>query len=179
VTNQINAGCYVFRRGVIDEIPPGRGVSVERETFPELVADGRLVVGYVDTAYWRDVGTPAALVAASRDLVLGVAQSPAVDGAPDKARVMEGASIDPSADLDGGTLVETGAWVGPGARVSGSVVMTGAVVSEDAVVVDSVVGPSAVVGRSAHLHEVTLGDEATVAAGGRLEDQRVDCAVNV
>ena len=73
VTNQINAGCYVFRRRVLDEIPAGRVVSVERETFPELVAAGRLVVGYVDTAYWRDVGTPQALVAASRDLVLGVA----------------------------------------------------------------------------------------------------------
>jgi ADP-glucose pyrophosphorylase len=53
------------------------------------------------------------------------------------------------------------------------------VVNEDAVVVDSVVGPSAVVGRAAHLREVTLGDEATVGAGGRLEDVRVECAVNV
>jgi ADP-glucose pyrophosphorylase len=57
--------------------------------------------------------------------------------------------------------------------------MSGAVVGEDAVVVDSVVGPSAVVGRSAHLVGVTLGDEATVGAGGRLENERVDCAVNV
>ena len=28
VTDQINAGCYVFRRSVIDEIPVGRPVSV-------------------------------------------------------------------------------------------------------------------------------------------------------
>ena len=41
VTNQINAGCYVFRRDVIDTIPAGQVVSVERETFPGLVADGR------------------------------------------------------------------------------------------------------------------------------------------
>ena len=76
VTNQVNAGCYVFRRRVVDGIPAGRVVSVERETFPGLVADGALVVGYVENAYWRDVGTPAALVAASRDLVLGAAPSP-------------------------------------------------------------------------------------------------------
>ena len=179
VTNQVNAGCYVFRRGVIDEIPPGRVVSVERETFPALVAEGRLVVGFVDGGYWRDVGNPAALVAASRDLVLGVAPSPALEAEPAEARVLDGASVDPTAKLDGGTLVEAGAWIGRGVVVSGSVVMAGAVVGEDAVVVDSVVGPSAVVGRSAHLHEVTLGDEATVGAGGRLEDVRIDCAVNV
>jgi mannose-1-phosphate guanylyltransferase len=33
-TDQINAGCYVFRREVIESIPEGRPVSVERETFP-------------------------------------------------------------------------------------------------------------------------------------------------
>ncbi len=40
VTNQINAGCYVFRRSVIDKIPAGQVVSVERETFPGLIAAG-------------------------------------------------------------------------------------------------------------------------------------------
>ena len=157
VTNQVNAGCYVFRRGVIDLIPEGKVVSVERETFPTLVEDGRLVVGFVDTAYWRDVGTPEALVAASRDLVLGVASSPAISLPSGEARVLDGASVDAAAKIDGGTLVDTGAWIERGAEVTGSVVMSGAVVREGAVVVDSVVGPSAVVGRSAHLREVTLG----------------------
>ena len=41
VTQQINAGCYVFRRRVVDTIPAGRVVSVERETFPGLVARRR------------------------------------------------------------------------------------------------------------------------------------------
>src|SRR4029077_8920006 len=35
-TDQINAGCYVFDRDVIDRIPRGREVSVEREVFPAL-----------------------------------------------------------------------------------------------------------------------------------------------
>ncbi len=179
VTNQVNAGCYVFRRRVIDEIPEGRVVSVERETFPELVEAGRVVVGFVDTAYWRDVGTPESLVAASRDVVQGVAPTPALAAEPGAFRVLDGASVDPTATLSGGTLVEAGAWVERGAVISGSIVMAGAVVGEDAVVEDSVVGPDAVVGRSAHLRAVALGDEATVGAGGRLADVRIDCAVNV
>src|SRR5690625_2724972 len=36
VSRQINAGCYVFTRQVIDIIPTGQVVSVERETFPAL-----------------------------------------------------------------------------------------------------------------------------------------------
>ena len=39
-TNQVNAGCYVFRRSAIDAIPEGRVVSVEYETFPGLLAAG-------------------------------------------------------------------------------------------------------------------------------------------
>ena len=47
-TDQINAGCYVFKREVIDRIPTGRAVSVEREVFPALLSDGLKVCGYVD-----------------------------------------------------------------------------------------------------------------------------------
>ena len=71
VTNRINAGCYVFRREVIDQIPAGRRVSVERETFPGLIEAGALVMGYHESAYWLDVGTPQAFVRGSCDLVLG------------------------------------------------------------------------------------------------------------
>ncbi|MBO0874285.1 MAG: nucleotidyltransferase family protein, partial [Pseudonocardia sp.] len=49
-TDQINAGCYVFRRSVIDTIPDGRPVSVERETFPGLLAAGAWVQAHVDGA---------------------------------------------------------------------------------------------------------------------------------
>ena len=80
VTNLINAGCYIFRRDVIDTIPTGRPVSVERETFPQLLASGATVMGYVDRADWLDLGTPAAFVQGSCDLVRGIAPSPALPG---------------------------------------------------------------------------------------------------
>ena len=48
-TDQINAGTYVFRREVLESIPAGRPVSVERETFPDLLAAGARLTGSVDT----------------------------------------------------------------------------------------------------------------------------------
>ena len=59
LTDQINAGCYVFRRTVLETIPAGRPVSVERETFPGLLAGRARVFGHVDSTYWLDLGTPA------------------------------------------------------------------------------------------------------------------------
>ncbi len=178
VTNQINAGCYIFRRGTIDKIPSGRVVSVERETFPALVADDAVVVGYVENAYWRDVGTPSALVGASRDLVLGVASSPAFTARGNGSRVERSAQV--LGTVDGGSVVDAQALVEQGARVSGSVVMAGAVVRQGAVVIDSIVGPGAVVGRGARLDRVTVGDEATVSDGATpTPESRVDCGQTV
>jgi mannose-1-phosphate guanylyltransferase len=180
VTNQVNAGCYVFRRRVIDQIPAGRVVSVERETFPALVEKDALVAGYVETAYWRDVGTPEALVAASRDLVLGVASSPAAPGPPAPFRVDGIATVARSAKLTDGTTLTAGATVGERATVAGSVLMPGSVVSRDAEVFDSVLGPGAVVGPGARLLSVTLGDGARVGPGARPDPgSRVDCDVTV
>src|SRR5699024_10969283 len=79
-TDQINAGCYVFRRAVIEQIPVGRPVSVEREIFPALLTSGARVFGHVDASYWRDMGTPEDFVRGSADLVRGIAPSPALDG---------------------------------------------------------------------------------------------------
>ena len=179
VTDQVNGGCYVFRRWIIGGIPTGRAVSVERETFPDLVASDGLVVGFVQPAYWRDVGTPQALVAASKDLVLGVVASHAVDAEPSGARIAETADVAASATVNGGSVVAEGARVGARAIVSGSVVMANAVVGAGAVVVDSAIGPAAVVGASADLRETTLGDQARVSAGARLDGELVECAGEV
>ncbi|MFS3128168.1 nucleotidyltransferase family protein [Nocardioides sp. Bht2] len=180
VTNQINAGCYIFRRRVIDTIPVGREVSVERETFPGLVADDALVVGFVDSAYWRDVGTPQALVDAAVDVVLGVAPTPAVEAVPSGARIAADAEVAAGAVVGGGSVVMSGAVVADGAQVRGSVVMTGAVIEADAVVAASVVGPGARVGKAAILDGVTVGDDAVIADGATLAaGDRVDVGAQV
>src|SRR3712207_9233434 len=51
-------------------IPAGREVSIEREIFPELQAQGRLRA-YISSSYWRDIGTPRSYLAASHDVLSG------------------------------------------------------------------------------------------------------------
>ena len=52
----INAGTYVLEPSVIERIPGGRKVSIERETFP----DGRRrhAVRHASDGYWLDAGKP-------------------------------------------------------------------------------------------------------------------------
>jgi mannose-1-phosphate guanylyltransferase len=168
VTDQVNAGCYVFRRHVIDTIPAGRVVSVERETFPGLLAAGSLLHGVVDQTYWLDLGQPAALIQASADLVRGVVSSPALPGRAVESLVLPGAEVAHGAKLSGGTVVGVGARIARDALVDGSVVLDGAVIGAGAQVRRSLIGAGARVGDRTVLDAAVLGDRAAVGADNEL-----------
>ncbi|MER5634014.1 nucleotidyltransferase family protein [Streptomyces nitrosporeus] len=170
VTDQINAGAYIFRRSVIDTIPAGRPVSVERETFPGLLADGAHLQGMVDSTYWLDLGTPQAFVRGSADLVLGRAPSPAVPGRCGDRLVLPTAVVAADAKLTGGTVVGERALIGAGARISGSTVLQDAVVEPGAVVTDSLIGAGARIGSRTVLAGAVIGDGARVGADNELRD---------
>jgi mannose-1-phosphate guanylyltransferase len=164
VTDQVNAGTYVFRRSVVDSIPAGRPVSVERETFPALLASGARVFAHVDSAYWRDLGTPADFVAGCADLVLGLAPSSALPGPVGESLVLPGAAVAVDAVLCGGSTIGAGCVVGSGAVVDGAVLFDGASVGAGAVVRRSVVGKSAVVGARSYIEDAVIGDRARIGA---------------
>jgi mannose-1-phosphate guanylyltransferase len=120
VTNSINAGCYVFSPHVIDQIPLGQVVSIERETFPALVASGRPVFGYKEQSYWLDVGTPAALFKGSRDLIEGDFQA------------MEGTAIAPDAIITGGSSIGARCTIGAGVRIDDCIIGDDCTIGEGA-----------------------------------------------
>nr|WP_202539604.1 NDP-sugar synthase [Streptomyces sp. SID8379] len=168
VTDQINAGAYVFRRSVIDTIPAGRPVSVERETFPDLLSSGAHLQGMVDSTYWLDLGTPQAFVRGSADLVLGRAPSPAVPGRCGDRLVLPTARVAADAKLTDGTVVGENAQVGEGVRISGSTVLDDAVIEPGAVITDSLIGRGARVGARTVLTGAVIGDGAHVGADNEL-----------
>ena len=163
-TDQINAGCYVFKREIIERIPEGRAVSVEREVFPSLLAEDARVYGHVDSSYWRDMGTPEDFVRGSADLVRGIAPSPALDGPRGESLVHPGAGVAPGALLIGGTVVGRGAEVGAGARLDGAVLFDGAVVEAGATVERSIIGFGARIGPRALVRDAVIGDGADIGA---------------
>jgi len=163
-TDQINAGCYVFQRDVIERIPKGRAVSVEREVFPSLLSDGLKVCGYVDATYWRDMGTPDDFVRGSADLVRGIAPSPALKGHRGEELVHEGAAVAPGALLIGGTVVGRGAEIGPGVRLDGAVIFDGARIEAGSVIERSIIGFGARIGPRALIRDGVIGDGAHIGA---------------
>ena len=150
VTNQINAGCYVFNPRVISSIPLDTVVSVERETFPQLVSSGAKVFGYIENAYWLDIGTPKALLKASTDIVLRSGL----------ALVMPQAHVDPTAMITGGSCIGRGSSVGAGAVIDGSIIEAGVVIGSNSVITNSFVAVGATVANEAKIGSsfVTKGE---------------------
>lgn len=141
VTNQINAGCYVFNPRIISTIPLDTVVSVERETFPQLVESGAKVFGFVENAYWLDIGTPRALLKASIDIVKRSGEFLA----------MPGSSIDPTAVITGGSCIGPDSTIGAGAQIDASIIEAGSVIGQDAKISNSFVASGAEVEKNAKI----------------------------
>jgi len=147
-TDIINAGCYIFNREIIASIPVGKVISVERETFPQLLANGAKVFGFIDNSYWLDIGTPAALLKASRDLVFEMNKEflalPESIIAPD-AHLSDGSvigrhsRIESLAQLEGSVIGEN-VVVGSGARLKNCFVADGFTVPANVIAVDNYFG---------------------------------------
>ena len=147
-TNIINAGCYIFNREVIAAIPFGKVISVERETFPQLLSKGAKVFGFIDKSYWLDIGTPAALLKASRDLVsemnkefLSLPESTIASDAKVTGGSVIGrrSRIENLAQIDG-SVIGDGAVVGAGARLKNCFVAEGFEVPAYVIAIDNYFG---------------------------------------
>ena len=188
---QVNAGTYVFEPTVLERIDAGRRVSIEREVFPRLAADGS-IYAFPSVDYWTDTGTPAQYLQAQLDLVSGLRPGIPAPGAIDGGErvwtigdvVVEGEVRGPSllargAHVAAGARVTTsdhgpGTAVEAGAQVERSVLLAGATVGAGTTVSASIVGTGAVVGDGAVVcgHSV-IGGGVKIDPGRRVDGERV------
>lgn len=170
VPGDVNAGTYVLDPGALDGWTRGVNVSIERDIFPSLIAQGRPVYGFVSDAYWIDLGTPESYLRAHFDILEGrVAFEPAYT-AP---FIADGAEVDVRSHVGRWVVVSAAAVIGPDARVDDSVLHHGAVVETGATVTGSVLGPRSRVGAGAVVVDSVLAEGATVPAGAKVEGARI------
>ncbi len=143
ISNLINAGCYIFNRQIIDQIPQNKVVSVERDTFPNLLANNAKVFGYLDNSYWLDIGTPAALVKASADLITGAITSSATPNHTGDNLISPSAQIGSGCVINNGSVIESEVVVESNCQITGSIVGSGAKIGGNCKIIDSIIAPGA------------------------------------
>ena len=192
-SHEVNAGTYLLERRVLDAIPTGRSVSIERETFPALLAAGERLYSHVTSDYWLDVGRPQQYRQAHDDvldgrLVLGDAPVDAAGGSvwaigakgvPPNVRppvfVGAGAMIDASAVVGPYAVLGENCAIGPAAHVRYAVLWDAVRVDHGARVSEAILGSNVRVGHEAVIeHGAVIGHDAQIEPGTVLEpDARV------
>ncbi len=155
-TNWINAGTYVLEPSALARVEPGRKVSIERETFPDMVAEGVLYAKQLD-GYWVDAGKPDAYFRVALDYTNGVRGTEAAVASD--ATVADDASVTDS-------IVEAGATIGAGVTLVRSMITAGATVEAGARLTDTIVGARSTVGPGCTLTDVVIGEDQWITPGG-------------
>ena len=139
----INAGTYVLEASVLELIPSGRRVSIEREVFPALAAQGSLF-GHSTNDYWLDTGRPEQYLQANTDLLAGRPGVPAVEAAPNDAHVGRAANV--STSMLGHRCV-----IGAKTTIDGSVLLDDVTVGAGCTIRRSILGAAPVSGPASPL----------------------------
>jgi mannose-1-phosphate guanylyltransferase len=170
IPGQINAGTYVLDPAALRRWPAGANVSIEREIFPAVIAEGIRVFGFPSEAYWLDLGTPEKYLKANADLLDG-----AVVGGPRyrAPHVDAAAAVHPDARLGRHVVVAAGATVEADADVDDSVLLEGSRVERGAEVRGSILGPRSSVGAGARVNGAVLAEGGRIGPMVELVDARV------
>jgi mannose-1-phosphate guanylyltransferase len=172
----INAGVYVLNEEVLELIPRGRAVSLEREVFPKAIERG--LYGMSFQGYWADAGTLDNYLAATR-ILMDRKGSQLGKGSIVHA---EAGILDPV--MTGASCVLRGGIVGPyvctgrscdiaSAKIAGSVLFDGVRVEEGVIIEDSLIGSDAAIGADSRIQGCIVADGARIGRGSKLIGERV------
>jgi mannose-1-phosphate guanylyltransferase len=191
-TDEVNAGTYLLEREVLDAIPAGCPVSIERETFPQLIAAGKKLYAFTTDDYWIDLGKPEAYLASHRHIFDGAmplglqpyVEGPGRKGVPASAVIPpvfvgRNVSVAPDAKIGPYTVLGDDCVVGSGAMVADSLLWDGVVVepgaSLDWVIVASRarIGAGAVISKGSVIgHDADIAPNAVVGEDARIPATR-------
>ncbi len=167
-TNMINAGTYVLEPDVLAQIPPARKVSIERETFPQLLSQGEPAYAYPSLAYWLDMGTPEKYLQLHRDLLGGKSShyTPATDK---EVLIGEQCRIHPTAKIAGPVVIGDNCTILEDSVIEGSIIWGDVRIEPRVRVKNSIVADRCRLNADCAIEDCVLGDNVTVVSGTRLE----------
>ena len=153
----VNAGVYILSPKILEKIPEGGMVSIERQVFPKLVKDNLMQGWEHRGGYWYDMGKIPDYVRVNRELLerSNIKNETWKDG---PVHVGKGSVIEKGARIGTHTIISDKVTVKSGSTIRDSIVFEETVIEEDCHIEGSVVGERVRLGRG-----VRLGASSVVA----------------
>lgn len=155
----INAGTYCLEPEILDLIPSGRKVSIEREIYPNIL--DKNLYGLEFSGYWFDAGTPEIYLETHRqmfdyysrkgelpkNLGSGTIISPT-------AKVKESVIIGKDCNIDENTTIGPYVFIGDRVKVGANCKLSNAIIHNGSIIQNNVFG-----------HNIILGQDNEIASG--------------
>ncbi|MGQ9869890.1 sugar phosphate nucleotidyltransferase [Leptodesmis sp.] len=193
-SDTVNTGIYILEPEVLDYLPENQETDFSKDLFPQLLAEGEPMYGYIAEGYWCDVGhldvyreahydglyRKVKLDFAYEELSPGIwkGQNTYIDPSVRiEPPVLIGSNcrIGPRVQIDGGTVLGDNVTVGADANLKRPIIWNGAIIGEEAHLRACVIARGTRVDRRAHVLEgavvgplSTIGEEAQVSPSVRV-----------
>jgi NDP-sugar pyrophosphorylase family protein len=165
ISGLINAGIYLLSPEIFEYIRLGRKTSIEREVFPILAKEGKLL-GHKLDGYWTDMGTIDDYLETNFTFLKAESHDkPLIEKT---AKISDTAVLKPPCLILKNGVVKDNAVIGPLA-----VVGRGSVVEEAARIERSILFDGVHIGRSSMISGTVVGDGSHVSDCVRLGDGTV------
>jgi len=160
--NTVNSGFYAINPQVLDSIPQNISYSNETQLFPDLLAQGKPLYGFVPAqdGYWCDVGRIETYMAAHCSLLRGAVDwvKPAIG----RGSIDRSAQVLQPVDIAGDVTIGVDCRIGPDVAIG-----AGCCIGDGAVVERSILWSECTVGAGAYLSGVIAACGAEVAPHSR------------
>ncbi len=174
-SDTINTGIYVIEPRVLKRYAIGEAFDFSKDLFPQLLADGEPLYGYVADGYWTDVGSIGEYARANADLLRGK-----MAGTPLGTVLAPGIFTGGQVEIEPSARLVAPLYLGAGVRIAGGAQVIGPTVLRDAVVVDSdayvegsIVWRNTYIGERAELRGAIVGRQCALKSGVILEEGSV------
>ena len=161
-TNMINAGIYILEPSILDYITPNAFSMFERDVFPPLLEEGRILYSYPSKAYWIDMGTPEKYLKLHHDLLNHLNRSMKFEGE---------SSVHPSAQIEGPVVIGKNCFIGKDSVIRGPVALgSECQIEEDVIIEGAVLWQKSKVGRGAKLKNCIVASNCYIAEKSEVLD---------
>ncbi|MCM8814451.1 MAG: NDP-sugar synthase [Candidatus Omnitrophica bacterium] len=158
VSNLINAGIYIFQPEILDEIPSGREVSVEKETFPYLIRSGKKVYAYIHDGYWMDVGTLDKYRIANFDIMEGKLKIGLNVTNTGKLLTGENVVFEKDVEARGAVIIGDGCHIGKNTVLKDSILFENVKIGKNCLIENSIIGRDVHIECNCEIHDSAIAD---------------------
>lgn len=174
-SDTVNTGIYILEPEVLSRIPEGANRDWSKDIFPELLAEGAPIYGYIMPEYWSDIGTIGQYMEAQKHLLEGRTslEIPGQEVRP-KVWIGEGTVVDEGAELKAPVVIGKQCRVRPGSKIENCAVIGDGCLIESAAHIDGgIVWDGAYIGPEARVEHAIIGSRCVIKKGSQIRDEAV------